>query len=157
MTTYDVAAFQPPSVSGGQYTAGIYAADNSGRLITGTEKIVQRFLLELMTEVGSMPFMATRGCEFIYLLKRGFMSEADAIAAFDRSIATIRSNMQTDEDSDTDESNEVFDTATLVSIALAKTGTATLKIQLYATDSSTGILSYPLNIVLNTQTIATLD
>ena len=115
--TIDVAAFQPQT---GQtvYVAALFTQEHPGRLLTGPEKLVQRFVLELMTDTGTMLYRPTRGGNFLSLLQAIKMSEADVFYAFYNALLPTASNLQAEE-SDTDPDDERYGGATLSKIELA--------------------------------------
>jgi hypothetical protein len=39
----------------------LYSEDTAGKLCVGIQKLAQRWLLEFLTEIGSMPGLPTRG------------------------------------------------------------------------------------------------
>ena len=91
---------------------------SSGALITGIQKLAQRFLLELLTELGSIIYLPKRGCLFMTQARQGYWrTTADVTAAFYTSLFDIRQNLITEESLD-DPLDEQFDTAELVAVSL---------------------------------------
>jgi hypothetical protein len=121
MSLKDLAIFQPASSF---YEAALANKTSSGRILTGQEKLAQRFMLELMTEQGSMPFMTDRGSPFLSLLRNGAVfSENDVSTAFYAALLVVRANLQSEE-TDSDEDIERFIGATLNSIQITSAGLA---------------------------------
>lgn len=115
----DVAAF-----SGGRETLvdvrlspELFSAEAPGRICAGIQKLAQRFILELFTIRGSMPFLPERGCDFLKDAARGFHTETDAILSFRLAVVDVARNLRNDED-DTWPADERFAAAHLVSLLL---------------------------------------
>lgn len=72
-------------------------------LISGYPKLVQRFLLELLTPVGSDIYRPKRGTDFYRKWQSGLTTEAQVLTSFVLAELQARNNLQleeTDEDSD---------------------------------------------------------
>jgi hypothetical protein len=113
---YDVLAFQKVNTgTKSQVGMVLYAEDNSGRICTGIQKLAQRWTLEFLTEIGSMPYRRERGCDFMTLVRRGrFRTQADIIAGFNSSALLVTRNLRNEETTDMPE-DEQFEAAELVS------------------------------------------
>lgn len=97
-------------------TQSLGDSNGDGKVCTGVVKLAQRFLLELLTEQGSMPFLPTRGCTFMTEARLGyFRNQVDILAAFSRARVIIKRNMQ-QEESDTDPDDERYGTAVVTNI-----------------------------------------
>ncbi len=139
MNTYvgrqiDIAAFQ--GFPGGQEVLLRQAlADDgqSGKLVTGIAKLGQRFLLELLTERGSMPFDTERGSTFMQEARLGYIrSQTDLIAAYTRAMLDISRTLIAEE-ADSDPLDERFQDAVLASVEFSP-GSASMSIQLSSLD-----------------------
>ena len=88
-----------------------------GQVTTGIQKLAQRWLLEFLTEVGSMPGLPTRGTNFMTLVRQGRLrSESAVLAAFTFAAYDARVNLRKEED-DTWPDDERIAEATVESIA----------------------------------------
>lgn len=88
--------------------------DSSGEICTGIVKLAQRFLLELLTERGSIKHQPSRGCQFMTLLQSGkARTTADLQAIFALAELEIRTNLHADELAD-DPDDERYAGATLI-------------------------------------------
>lgn len=116
---YDVLAFQKVDAAGdSQAGLALYDEDQSGRICTGIQKLSQRWALEFLTEIGSMPYRPERGCDFMTLVRKGrFRSQADIISAFNSSALLITRNLR-NEETDAMPDDERFDSAELLSAAI---------------------------------------
>jgi hypothetical protein len=72
------------------------ALDMIGRqhLLAGADQVAQQFVIELLTERGSMRWLPLRGCSFLRLLRRS-RTEHDVFAAWAASRNRIRNNLRT--------------------------------------------------------------
>lgn len=116
---YDVLAFQKvDGATTGQVGMALYADDNSGRICTGIQKLSQRWALEFLTEIGSMPYRPDRGCDFMALVRRGrFRTQADIIGAFNASALLVSRNLRNEETDDMPD-DERLDAAELLAAAV---------------------------------------
>jgi hypothetical protein len=64
--------------------------------VTGTELLCQKFVLELLTEKGSMFFLKQRGCDFLRRIRQA-KTEMDIWIAFAGAKAQVRRNLAADE------------------------------------------------------------
>lgn len=153
MATRDIAAYQP-----GQpkqfYIPALVTSTISGREITGVEKLAQRFLLELMTDTGSMQFLPTRGCNFLTRLRGSLFSEADVMSAFYASVATVRKNLQAEE-SVIDPDEERFEKAKLVKIVISPGGLA-LTVVVFSAANQAATIELPVSLTIKAGTTATI-
>lgn len=126
----DVAAFQGTQEQGEVLLLQALAEPGgSGKVATGLVKLGQRFLLELLTEQGSMPFQTTRGSTFMTELRTGRVrTPADLSAAFHRALINVRRNLIADE-LDDDPGDERYESAEIAGLELTA-GEAKLYIRL---------------------------
>jgi hypothetical protein len=93
------------------------APKSSGQIATGPQKLAQRWLLEFLTELGSMTGLPERGTNFMTLVRQGRLrTEAAILAAFNFAAYDARVNLIKEED-DTWADDERIASATLQSIA----------------------------------------
>lgn len=145
MPTYDVAAYQLPDSGSSYYTAALITSTSQGRLLSGPEKLAQRFLLELMTETGSLTFKPNRGCEFLTrILTRQIYNDAELINTFYIALTTITTNLQSEETA-SDPDNERFAKAELGSMTVSP-GQLSLSVTVYSLTAEAIALSIPIAI-----------
>ena len=93
-------------------------AGTGGFIVTGVQKVAQRFLIELLTETGSRQFWPLEGNDFLTEARLGaWQTPADALGAFVRAVAIIRPLLQAEE-VDTDPADERFVDAVPLSVTL---------------------------------------
>jgi hypothetical protein len=146
--TSDVAAFdgiQP--VGEVLLIAQLAAPEHSGKIVTGIQKLVQRFLLELLTEQDSMPYLPERGCLFLYEARAGYwQTQLDVQGAFARALSQIRRNLQNDE-TDADPDDERFGAAQLQAVSL-EAGSASLSVALSSLAGSARPVILPITVTV---------
>lgn len=122
MATYDVAAFQTAVPTSSLPTPQeLWALDGEGRVITGVVKLVQRFLLELLTIRGSVPFAPLAGSSLLSIARAGrIRSDVDAYVFFQYAVGEIEPNLQAVE-TDTDPPEERFRDAEILSVTFTNT------------------------------------
>jgi hypothetical protein len=115
---------------------------NSGQIATGPQKLVQRWLLEFLTELGSMPGLPNRGTNFMTLVRQGRLrTETAVLSAFNFAAYDARVNLIKEED-DTWVDDERIGSADLLSIAFLP-GYAQIKFTLSSRAGSTRAIILP--------------
>jgi hypothetical protein len=117
--TVDISAFQNISIEHSTLLSQTLAEPGkSGIAITGIAKLGQRFLLELLTERGSIRFLPARGCDFMLEARLGLIrTQSDLISAFTRSMLDVGETL-TAEEEDSDSLDERFGSASIDNIQL---------------------------------------
>lgn len=145
MKTYDLAVFQ---TSGSPVTPDmqvLWGVDGDGVLLTGIRKLAQRFLLELLTIRGSMPFAQDRGSSLMVFVKEGrIRSEVDAHMYFQYAVGEIEPNLFGDVLS-TDDHDEQYKSVTIDSITFTPTHLA-YKISLTSVAGTSRTVTLPLAV-----------
>jgi len=96
----------------------LFNAQTSGEICTGIQKLSQRWLLEFLTELGSMPGLPDRGASFMTAARQGrILNSLTAASAFESASIGVRRNLQNEEALDTPD-DERFASAELVSAAI---------------------------------------
>ena len=96
----------------------LFNKDTSGNLTTGIQKLAQRWLLEFMTEVGSMPGLPDRGTNFMRAGRTGqFRVPINVQAEFAAAELNIRRNLQGEESVDMPD-DERYAEAEILNIAI---------------------------------------
>lgn len=117
----------------------------SGSLITGILKLVQRFLLELLTEQGSLTYTPERGTLFMTALRMGVVrTSQDLFSTFSSAEAELRIKLKLEETVN-DPADERYGSATLLSASLFG-DTANLNIQINSLSGDSRNIIFPLRI-----------
>ena len=117
--TTDVAAFKGWAPNNNTKVDQVLVSPgDSGQLIAGIEKLVQRFTIELLTELGSLVYLPTRGSTFMLAARAGFWRTGDDVrSSFAIAITDVAENLQVEE-SESDPDDERFSYAELISVSL---------------------------------------
>lgn len=96
---YDFLAFQPVAMRiDGLKEMALYDPDNRSKITTGPQKLAQRWVLEFLTERGSMPYLPARGTFFMTLIRQGrIRTETELRAAFNSAELAIARNLRAEE------------------------------------------------------------
>jgi hypothetical protein len=90
--------------------------DTSGRIRVGVQKLAQRWALEFLTEIGSMPGKPKRGCDFMGNVRRGELrTQKQVVWSFLSSNLDVERNLKQEEYA-TMPTDEQFASATLTSV-----------------------------------------
>ena len=120
--TVDVLAFLGADYDGlgsAKLIQELVTPEHGGLVTTGIQKLAQRYLLELLTSEGSMPFLPNRGSSFMIEGRQGFWkTAADVKQSFNVAEATIKSHL-VDEESDTDPLDEKYHSSELLTVIVS--------------------------------------
>jgi hypothetical protein len=118
-----------------------------GSIVTGPQKVVQRFLLELLKEKGSMPLRPRGGTDFLTEARQGLLrTAADVRGAFARAVIDIRTELAF-EDANATRDDERFRDARLLNVTVAQ-GTAVLQINVITAAETSRQFIFPLPIMV---------
>jgi hypothetical protein len=96
----------------------LYSEDNPGKICAGPQKLAQRWLLEFLTEKGSMPGLPERGCDFMTFVRQGSIkTQLNVTQTFHASNMRIRVTLQNEEYEGMPD-DERLDDAELISVGL---------------------------------------
>lgn len=97
--TVDLAAYQGIAPAGDQQLRPTLAdPGTSGTLVTGTQKVVQRVITELLKERGSEKFWPDEGNSFLTEMRAGYYeTQLDVFAGFAQAVADITPLIQAQE------------------------------------------------------------
>lgn len=144
--TIDYLAFDDAKATGDALLSqALVKPGQSGAITTGIQKLVQRFLLELLTEVGSLDYQPDRGCLFITEIRSGVVrTSAGLFSAFATAESDIRNNLR-NEDKFSDPDDERYQRATLISASLSG-DLAFLNIRVLSVAGESREVIYPLRV-----------
>ena len=142
--TVDVLAFPGPVAPLDNLMSQVLALPGQGgEVCTGIIKLAQRWLLEFMTETGSMLYTPDRGCDFLTQLRTGQLRTTnDVQQAFAMSAVQVQLNLWA-EDPATAPDDELLASATLLSLTITG-ATLQLYIELLSQAGTTRIVVLPL-------------
>jgi hypothetical protein len=96
----------------------LYSDDNPGKICAGPQKLAQRWLLEFLTEKGSLIGLPDRGCDFMRFVRQGTIkTQLNVTQTFNASNMRIRVTLQDEEYAGMPD-DERLDDAELLSVGL---------------------------------------
>lgn len=117
----------------------------NGALIAGPAKLAQRFLLELLTEKGSLQYDLNRGTFFMTQIRSGFArTSADLFQIFASSELDLRNNLRLEDDS-TFPADERYESSELLDASFIG-DTINIRIQLNSLAGESREILFPLRI-----------
>lgn len=120
--TVDVLAYKGGAAAGARaLRMELVGVQDSGEITTGIQKLAQRFLIELMTERGSLLYLPLRGCDFMKDARLGaWRAPIDVMSSFSAALLDVKENLLNEETS-SDPADERFSDAELVAVTLEGT------------------------------------
>ena len=145
--TVDMLAFDDAKASGeAKLSQTLVKPQQSGALTTGIQKLAQRFLVELLTEKGSLEYLPDRGTFFITQIRAGIIhTSQELFAAFSAAELDVRNNLRLEDDIDNDPLDEQYRSANLLTASLFG-DTASLTIEVFSAAGTSRTIIYPLRV-----------
>jgi hypothetical protein len=124
----------------------LFSEKNSGQLCVGIQKLAQRWLLEFLTEIGSMAGKPERGSYFMTAVRTGRLhNQTDVIYAFTYAESTIRPVLQAEETDDMP-ADERLARAELISVAFFA-GYAEIKVAIHSVAGNSRTVIMPVSTI----------
>lgn len=128
-------------------TQELAGPSNFGQIITGAQKVAQRFLLRLFTIRGTLLYSPEEGCDFMRdVLEGRLQTVPDVFSSFAAAMVDIQGSFS-EEATEDDPADEVFADATLVNVELAG-DKLTMLIELQIASGETLPIILPLPVVI---------
>lgn len=119
--------------------------NQSGALVTGIQKLTQRFLFELMTDKGSLVYLPDRGSTFMLEGRAGFWrTVTDVEQSFYGALLDVTTNLIGEEDVD-DPPDEKFAKAELLAVSVLA-DQVTMRVLLTSRAGTSREIIYPLRV-----------
>jgi len=136
--SYDYLALQNTKPRGDNLLGlELFNSETSGKICVGVQKLAQRWLLEFLTETGSMPGAPNRGCDFMRAARTGrFRTILNVQTIFASANMSVRRNLLAEETPDMP-ADERFAGAALLNTTVAPS---------YAVDQRSGTSIVYLNM-----------
>lgn len=126
---FDVAVLQ--SEGSGQVPISLFGDEAAGQVFTGIYRLVQSWLMRLLTIKGSMPYLPDEGCEFLQDAMTGRWYDEESVRdSFEAAALEIARQFENEQEELTED--EQLDKAELTDVAMTSDG----KVSLYITISS---------------------
>ena len=120
----------------------------SGKVCAGIQKLTQRWLIELLTPLGSLPYLPDRGSNFINQARSGrIRTEADASSAFQFAKEKVATNLINEDNEGTYPNDEKYGGADLISIKIETGSKLSLSVRLDSLAGESRIFVVPLTVV----------
>jgi hypothetical protein len=140
----DVAAFAL-DLKTGALTPTI-AANGSGDVTAGWYALANRFAVELFTGLGSIPFAAERGCDFLTDARANrWRTSVDVRQSFYSALVEVSRNLRGEEDDD-DPDDERYDQAELQDLVVTRT-TVNLTVDLKSRAGENHVFIAPIAVI----------
>lgn len=124
------------------------AGYKSGKVVTGIQKLVQRWVIEFLTPVGSMPYLLDRGSIFLNSARSGRMrTEADVISVFAFANSKISDNLFKEDALGVYPEDEQYSDAKLISVSIVTGSKVSLTIAINSRAGADRIFTVPIQIV----------
>lgn len=122
------------------------AAAPGGILVTGLQKLAQRFLLILLTEQNTLTYLPANGCRFMADARSGiWRTAADVTASFQYSLIDIKRQLSAIA-LPTDPLDELLLDAILLNVSLDAPNQVSLSIALTTQAGTSGVFIAPINV-----------
>lgn len=127
----------------------LYGAEQaSGKVCAGIQKLAQRWAIEFMTPLGSVPYLPSRGCNFINQSRSGRLrTEADALTAFNFARDKVAFNLRLEDSTGTYPDDEKYASAELISLKLDTGSKLSLSVRINSLAGVSRVFVVPLTVV----------
>jgi len=127
---------------------GLYGTYSSGKVCAGIQKLTQRWLIELLTPLGSLPYLPDRGSNFINQARSGrIRTEADASSAFQFAKDRVATNLINEDSEGTYPNDEKYGGASLIAIKIETGSKLSLSVRLDSLAGESRVFVVPLTVV----------
>lgn len=146
----DILAFDGTYTDGTfKLTQGLYGNSQlGGKVCAGIQKLAQRWLIEFFTPLGSVPYLPTRGCNFINQSRSGRLrTEADAFTAFTFARDKVAFNLRLEDNAGIYPNDEKYSNVELISLKLDVGSKLSLSVRIDSLAGVSRIFVVPLTVV----------
>jgi hypothetical protein len=146
----DILAFDGAYTDGTfKMTQGLYGeSQSSGKVCAGIQKLAQRWLIEFLTPLGSVPYLPARGCNFINQSRSGRLrTEADAFTAFTFARDKVAFNLRLEDNAGTYPDDEKYSGVELLALKLEIGSKLSLSVRIDSLAGVSRVFVVPLTVV----------
>lgn len=141
----DILAFQLND-SKTQLSQALAVENSGGNICTGIQKLAQRWVLEFLTPVGSVPYKPRIGTPFLEKVRQGAIkNNFDVVTYFSASALLVELNLKR-EDSTSDPADERFSSATLDGFSFSNSGKLILNVTLLSAAGTSRKVIMPISV-----------
>ena len=120
----------------------------SGKVCAGIQKLAQRWLIEFLTPLGSMPYLKERGSNFINVVRSGRLrSEADIMSAFEFANDGVALNLRNEDLNSEYPNDEKYSDAQLLSVKIVVGSKINLSVRIDSLEGASRIFVVPITVV----------
>lgn len=142
---FDLLAFQL-NQSKTEMSQTIAAENSGGNICTGIQKLAQRWTLEFLTPLGSVPYKPNVGCTFTDDVRKGLIkNNFDIVNYFSSSAVAVEINLKK-EDKETDPADERFSKANLDGFSFTNNGKIVLNVSLLSVAGTERKIILPISV-----------
>lgn len=120
----------------------------SGQVCAGIQKLTQRWVIELLTPRGSMPYLPTRGSSFLNDVRSGkIRTEIDASLLFNFARDQVSFNLIQEDSLGTYPADERYGSADLLGVRVVTGSKMTISVRINSLAGSTRVFVVPVSVV----------
>lgn len=120
----------------------------SGQVCAGIQKLTQRWVIELLTPRGSMPYLPTRGSSFLNNVRSGkIRTEIDASLIFNFAKDQVAFNLIQEDSLGTYPADERYGSADLLGVQVVTGSKMTISVRINSLAGSTRVFVVPVSVV----------
>ena len=137
----------------GAFNDGTFQLDqkiysNGGKVCAGIQKLAQRWLIEFLTPLGSIPYLTDRGCDFINRVRSGrIRSEIDARMVFNFARDKVATSLKNEDLSGDYPDDEKYSDAVLLGIQVVAGSKLSMSVRIDSVAGDKRVFIVPLNVV----------
>ena len=127
----------------------LYSSTNtSGKVCTGIQKLVQRWLIEFLTPRGSLKYLPLRGSSFLPLVRSGrIRTELEASMIFNSSSEEVAFNLTQEDLGTTYQDDEKYGSVDLLGVQVVMGSKLTISIRINSLAGSSRVFVVPVSVV----------
>ena len=120
----------------------------SGQVCAGIQKLVQRWLIEFLTPLGSIPYLQSRGTSFLNTVRSGkIRSELDATLAFNLARDQVAFNLIQEDKAGTYPDDEKYGSVDLIGVKVVLGDKLTVSLRINSIAGASRVFVIPVSVV----------
>lgn len=127
----------------------LYGKSNtSGKVCSGVQKLVQRWLIEFLTPKGSLLYLPDRGSSFLSLVRSGRVrTEFDAAIIFNSAKAEVEFNLLQEDLNTTYQDDEKYGSVDLLGVQVVAGSKLTISLRINSLAGASRVFVVPVSVV----------
>lgn len=120
----------------------------SGQVCAGIQKLAQRWLIEFLTPLGSIPYLTNRGSSFLNSVRSGkIRSELDARLAFNLARDQVAFNLEQEDRAGTYPDDEKYGSVDLIGVKVVLGDKLTVSLRINSLAGASRVFVVPVAVV----------